>query len=361
MSERAINFSAGPCTLPLSVLTEAQAEFVDFGGLGMSLVEMSHRSKAYQGVQDDATRLAREVFEAPDDFDVLFLGGGATLQFAMVAMNLLGDGRKGAYVNSGAWGGKALDDATHHGDVYAAWDGAESGYSRMPADAELVLQPDTRYLHITSNETIGGIRYAEFPDVGVQLVGDMSSDYMSRPVPWERFDIIYGGAQKNLGPAGVDITFIRRSILAQTNRDLAAYLRYDIHAAKGSMYNTPPVFSIYMVGKVLAWMRDNGGLAGMEEAAAAKAGMIYEALDASDGFYRSPVEVASRSHMNVVFRLPSEELEQRFVAEAADQNMLNLKGHRDVGGIRASIYNAMPRHGVEALVEFMGDFQTAHG
>ncbi len=193
------------------------------------------------------------------------------------------------------------------------------------------------------------------------LVGDMSSDYMSRPVPWERFDLIYGGAQKNLGPAGVDITFIRRSILTETNRDLAAYLRYDIHAAKGSMYNTPPVFTIYMVGKVLAWMKANGGLAAMEAGAADKAGMIYEALDGSGGFYRSPVEVASRSHMNVVFRLPTEALEGRFVAEAAEQNMLNLKGHRDVGGIRASIYNAMPRQGVETLVAFMGDFQTAHG
>ena len=311
MSERAINFSAGPCTLPLSVLEEAQAEFVDFGGLGMSLIEMSHRSKAYQGVQDAATDLAREVFEAPDDFDVLFLGGGATLQFAMVAMNLLGQGRKGAYVNSGAWGGKALEDATHHGDVYSAWDGAESGYTRMPADAELDLQSGTRYLHITSNETIGGIRFAEFPDVGVPLVGDMSSDYMSRPVPWERFDLIYGGAQKNLGPAGVDITFIRRSILAKTNRDLAAYLRYDIHAAKGSMYNTPPVFT-HLHGGQGAGLDEGQRRSGRHGGRPPphKSGMIYEALDGSGGFYRSPVEVASRSHMNVVFRLPSEELER---------------------------------------------------
>lgn len=361
MSSRAFNFSAGPCTLPLEVLEEAQAEFVEFGGLGMSLIEMSHRSKAYQGVQDAATNLAREVFEAPDEFEVLFLGGGATLQFAMVAMNLLGSGRKGAYVNSGAWATKALEDAAHHGEVYAAWDGVSEHYARMPSDDELTLLPDTRYLHITSNETIGGIRYTEFPDVDLRLVGDMSSDYMSRPVPWDRFDLIYGGAQKNLGPAGVDITFIRRSILSETNRDLAAYLRYDIHAAKGSMYNTPPVFTIYMVGKVLAWMKANGGLGAFEAAAGHKAGLIYQAIDTSNGFYRSPVDPASRSHMNVVFRLPSEEHETRFVAGAADQNMLNLKGHRDVGGIRASIYNAMPTNGVEALVEFMEDFQAANG
>ena len=354
------NFSAGPCTLPVEVLEEAQSEFVDFGGAGMSLIEMSHRSSIYDEIHMQAMDRARSVFGAPDDFAVLFMGGGATLQFAMLAMNLLTPATKGAYVVSGSWAQRAIDDGGHHGSVYAAWDGADDAYGRMPNDDELVLQPDTRFLHVTSNETIGGIRYAAFPDVDVPLVGDMSSDYMSRSIPWDRFDLVYGGAQKNLGPAGVDITFVRADVLESTNRDLAAYLRYDIHASKHSMFNTPPVFPIYMVGKVLAWMESQGGLPAMESAAEAKSSMVYRAIDESDGYYVNPVEVASRSHMNVVFRLPSEELEAAFIAEATNRNMSGLKGHRSVGGVRASIYNAMPVSGVEALVELMADFKSAH-
>ena len=227
-----------------------------------------------------------------------------------------------------------------------------------PAPTEIVLEPGTRYLHVTSNETIGGIRYTHFPEVDVPLVGDMSSDYMSRAIPWDRFDLVYGGAQKNLGPAGVDITFIRNSALETTNRDLGAYLRYDIHAAKNSMYNTPPVFPIYMVGKVLAWIEDQGGLASMEANAAQKSSLIYDSIDSSDGFYSTGVEKASRSHMNVVFRLPSEELDATFLAEANRRSMNGLKGYRSVGGVRASLYNAMPLEGVEALVELMADFKS---
>lgn len=356
---RVHNFSAGPCTLPLEVLKEAEAEFVDYQGAGMSLIEMSHRSGAYDEVHQDAMRLAKSVFGAPDDFEVLFLGGGATLQFAMVPMNLLSEGARAGYIDSGAWGSLALSDGSHHGDVYTAWSGEEQSYSRMPETDEIRLEDNTRYLHVTSNETIGGIRMVEFPDLGVPLVGDMSSDYMSRVIPWDLFDVVYGGAQKNLGPAGVDITFVRRSALEMTNRDLAAYLRYDIHAAKSSLYNTPPVFAIYMVGKVLAWMEKQGGLDAMERQAAAKSGMVYDAIDGSDGFYRSPVAVRDRSHMNVVFNMATPELEAAFVAGAAERNMVNLKGHRSVGGVRASIYNAMPKAGVEALVDFMEEFRAS--
>ncbi len=357
---RKFNFSAGPCTLPLEVLQEAQAEFVDFNGTGMSLIEMSHRSSTYDAVHMQAMALARSVFGAPDDFSVLFLGGGATLQFAMIPMNVLHPGERGAYVVSGEWASKALDDGSHHGDLYAAWDGESVGYNRMPATDEIEIGPSTRYLHVTSNETIGGIRFNDFPHVDVPLIGDMSSDYMSRSIPWERFDLVYGGAQKNLGPAGVDITFIRNSVLEETNQDLGAYLRYDIHASKNSMYNTPPVFPIYMVGKVLAWMEAQGGLPVIESLAAQKSSLVYSAIDASDGFYFSPVDPASRSHMNVVFRLPSEALDGEFLAEAGRRNMSGLKGYRTAGGVRASLYNAMPLEGVQALVELMADFQSAN-
>jgi phosphoserine aminotransferase len=355
---RKFNFSAGPCTLPLETLEEAQAEFVDYAGSGMSLIEMSHRGEHYDAVHVEALGLASSVFGAPDDFVPLFIGGGATLQFAMVAMNLLEGEHQGAYVNSGAWAGKALKDAGYHGNVYTAWDGAEEGFTRMPSDPELRICDDTRYLHITSNETIGGIRYVDFPKIDVPLVGDMSSDYMSRPIPWERFDVVYGGAQKNLGPAGVDLTFVRKSVLENTRRDMAAYLRYDVHAAKDSMYNTPPVFAIYMMGKVLKWMQALGGVTAMEERAARRSSVVYNAIDTSDGFYQSPVSVTHRSHMNIVFRLGTEELESAFLAEAEKRSIVGLKGHRDVGGIRASIYNALPDEAVETLAQLMSDFQT---
>ena len=356
---RVYNFSAGPCTLPLGVLEQAQAEFVDYDGAGMSLIEMSHRSGAYDAVHEGAMRLAKSVFGAPGDFEVLFLGGGATLQFAMVPMNLLGAGQRAAYVDSGAWGANAISDGSHHGDVYTAWSGRDEAYTRMPDPEELALVENTRYLHVTSNETIHGIRFAEFPDVGVRLVGDMSSDYMSRAIPWHLFDVVYGGAQKNLGPAGVDITFVRREVLEHTNRDLAAYLRYDIHADKRSLYNTPPVFAIYMVGKVLKWMENQGGLTAMEANAAHKSGLVYDAIAASDGFYQSPVAPADRSHMNVVFTMADSDIEKAFVAGAAERDMVNLKGHRSLGGVRASIYNAMPVDGVEALVAYMEEFQAS--
>ena len=358
---RVHNFCAGPCTLPLEVLEEAQAEFVDYHGAGMSLIEMSHRAKDYEAVHRQAMQLACELYGVPEDFTVLFVQGGASLQFAMIPMNLLGEGRKGAYAITGSWANGAYADARHYGEVYAAWDGKSCDYTRTPSSDELSLQPDTRYLHITSNETIGGIRYPDWPAVDVPVVADMSSDFMSRPIPWDRFDLVYGGVQKNLGPAGMALVFVRKSVLESTNRDIARYLRFDVHGDSDSLFNTPPVFTVYMVGKVLEWMKVAGGLGAIEAAARDKAAIIYRIIDASDDYYRCPVDVACRSHMNVVFRLPTEALEARFVTEATAAGLLNLKGHRSVGGCRASLYNAMPVQSVEVLGEFMETFRRADG
>ena len=361
MSNRKHNFCAGPCTLPATVLEEMRDEFLDYRGAGLSLIEMSHRAEEYDDVHQEARRLALEVFGAPEDFDVLFIQGGAILQFGMVAMNLLRPDRCAGYVNTGAWASGAIADARHYGEVYTAWDGAAERYTRTPDDSEIELRDGMRYLHITTNETIGGVRFPEFPVVDVPLVADMSSELMARPIPWERFDLVYGGVQKNLGPAGMAMVFIRTSAATPANESIARYLRYDVHLDKESLFNTPPMFTIAMVGKVLKWMKAKGGLAAIEREAAEKAAILYGRIDASEGFYSCPVHPASRSHMNVVFRLPSEGLESRFLAEAKSKDLLNLKGHRSVGGCRASIYNAMPRSGVEALSHFMQRFRAEHG
>ncbi|MCY4051386.1 MAG: 3-phosphoserine/phosphohydroxythreonine transaminase [Gammaproteobacteria bacterium] len=361
MNKRSHNFSAGPCTLPLECLEEAQQEFVNYQNSGMSLIEMSHRGKHFTEVAEQAEKLCREVFEVPDDFSVLFLQGGAILQFSMVPMNLLMPNSKAAYVNSGSWAKGAISDAKQYGDIYVAWDGESCNFTRMPSTEEIKLQDNTQYLHITTNETIGGIRFPSWPDVDVPLIGDMSSEYMSRPVHWKKFDLIYGGAQKNLGPAGLCVVFVRKSILENTNKNLGRYLRYDIHDAKSSMFNTPPVFAIYMFGKVLKWMKKEGGLNAMEFNATTKSTLLYQTIDQSNGYYRCPVDEACRSHMNVVFRLPNEELEQKFLKEAEEINLMNLKGHRSVGGCRASIYNAMPISSVEILCNFMNEFLARNG
>ncbi len=275
------NFCAGPCTLPLDVLEEVQSELLDFEGSGMSVIEMSHRSAEYEAVHEEALALFRENAAVPEDFTILFLQGGATLQFALVPMNLLREGTRAGYVRSGTWGKGALKDAALWGDAYAAWDGEPVSFSRMPSDDELEIQPDTRYLHVTSNETIEGIRMSSFPDIDLPLVGDMSSDYLSRPVPWERFDLVYGGAQKNLGPAGLAVIVVRTSLLEEMTQELPSYLRLGAHADKHSLMNTPPMFAIYVTGKVLRWMRDRGGVAGMEERAAGRSGAVYDAIDRS--------------------------------------------------------------------------------
>jgi phosphoserine aminotransferase len=355
---RVVNFNAGPGTLPASVLEAVRDEIVEFGDSGMSMIEMSHRSDTYEAVHFGAVDLIRELFAVPDGFAVLFVQGGATMQFGMLPMNLLTGASKGGYVDTGAWASKALADGSYHGEVYAAWTGRDTRYTRVPAVAELSLRDGTRYLHLTSNETIGGVQYRAWPDVPVPLVADMSSDFMSRPITWERFDVVYGGVQKNLAPSGLTVVIVRRSILEHTSRDLASYFRYDVHANSNSMHNTPPVFPIYVMEKVLRWIKGRGGVDAMAEAAEERAALVYRTIDESDGFYVNPVEPTSRSKMNVVFRLADHDLEPGFIAEAARRGLVGLAGHRSVGGVRASIYNAMPLSGVEALCELMEEFRS---
>jgi phosphoserine aminotransferase len=356
---RAHNFGAGPCTLPTDVLAEARDEMLDFAGTGMSVVELSHRSAEYEAVHQETLRLTRSVSGVPDDFAVLFVQGGATLQFSMIPMNLLGGDRPGGYVVSGAWGEKALANARPHGRVYAAWDGAADGYRGMPDPGEIAVEDGSRYLHITTNETIGGIRMVEFPDTDVPLVADMSSEYLARPVEWDRYDLVYGGVQKNLAPSGMAVVFVRRSVLTESAPDLGDYLRYGFHAESDSLGNTPPMFPIYIMGKVLSRIEAEGGVAALERRSALKADALYHAIDESDGFYRNPVDRRDRSHMNVVFRLPTPELEAAFVAEATKAGLIGLKGHRSVGGLRASLYAALSQESVGVLVEFMTAFRRA--
>jgi phosphoserine aminotransferase len=338
------------------VLEEVQREWLDFAGTGMSLIELSHRSATYERVHDDALRRMRTVSEAPDDFEIVFIQGGATLQFSMVPLNLLAAETSAGYVVSGSWGRRAYTDAKAHGQAYAAWDGAKDGYTRMPWPDEVSIRDGTRYLHITTNETIEGIRMPYLPEVEVPMVADVSSDYLARRLPWDRFDLVYGGVQKNLGPAGLAVVFVRQQILDNSRSDLGSFLRYQWHAAGRSLAHTPAMFSIYVMAKVLRLIEEQGGVSGLEAASTAKAGLIYEVIDKSDGFYSSPVERAHRSHMNVVWRMPSVELEADFLAAAEKQKLIGLRGHRSIGGCRASLYAGMGMDSVETLAEFMEDF-----
>jgi phosphoserine aminotransferase len=356
---RAHNFGAGPCTLPEEVLEEARDELLDFAGTGMSLVELSHRSKPYDEVHQEALSLTRSVSGAPDDFDILFIQGGATLQFSMIPMNLLAAGERAGYLVSGSWGERAYANGLHHGDVYAAWDGKADSYTSMPDPGDIVIEESTRYLHVTTNETIGGIRMVEFPDTEVPLVGDMSSEYLARPISWDRYDLVYGGVQKNLAPAGMAVVFVRKAVTEAANQDLGDYLRYGFHAESDSLGNTPPMFPIYLMGKVLARVAARGGTEVLEQESAVKASALYDAIDSSEGFYRNPVNKRDRSHMNVVFRLPTEAMEADFVRESEAAGLIGLKGHRSVGGLRASLYAALSLESVHTLVTFMEDFRRA--
>lgn len=359
---RKYNFYAGPATLPVGVLNELQEEMVDFRGLGLSMMEASHRSKVYEKVHNEAISLVRELLQVPEDRKILLLGGGATLQFGMVPMNFLGNGKSCDMVVSGAWAKKALSDAQKLGTVNVIFDGAEHNYTNLPDPDTVHPNKDASYLHITSNETIGGLQWKQFPETGnVPLVCDMSSDIAGRRVPIERFDLIYAGAQKNLGPAGLALVIISERMLEQARDDLPVYLSYTTHAEKNSLYNTPPVFAVYTMGKVLRHLKDQGGVEAAEKRNAQKSNLIYQAIESSGGFYVSPVSKGYRSNMNVVFRLPSEELESLFVQEAEQAGMLGLKGHRSVGGVRASMYNAMPLEAAQALTEFMRDFADRNG
>ncbi|MDE0232126.1 MAG: 3-phosphoserine/phosphohydroxythreonine transaminase [bacterium] len=355
---RVDNFGAGPCTLPLPVLQEAQEEFLDFSGSGMSILEMSHRSDVYSAVHAEALSLAREVAGAPSDFEVLVIPGGATMQFAMVPLNLLGDQQgRGAYVSAGSWGVLALRDARQWGDAYCAWDGEPHGYTRMPRSGEIATEPDTAYLHVTSNETINGIRMTESLDVATPQVCDMSSDFLARPIDWDRYQLVYGGVQKNLAPAGMALVFIRRSVLENISPALPRILDYRWYAEKESLGNTPPVFPIYLMGKMLKRLRDLGGIPGLEERTARKARLLYDVIDRSDGYYRNPVERRYRSHTNVVFRLPTPEAEARFLRESEAAGLVGLRGHKSVGGCRASLYAGLEVDSAERLASFMDEFR----
>jgi phosphoserine aminotransferase len=359
---RIFNFSAGPCTLPMAALEKAQAEFVDYQGKGMSLIEMSHRSKEYDAVHMGAMDLIRELFAVPKGYKILFLGGGATMQFGMIPMNFLGEGQSADFTVTGAWAKKAYQDASKIGQTKVVWDGKEENYLNLPNPDSLELDPSAAYLHLTSNETIGGVQWKRFPDAGkVPVICDMSSDFMSRRVNVEDFSLIYAGAQKNAGPAGVAIVIIKDEMIEKCPDTLPAYLNFKTHADKDSLYNTPPVFPIYMVGLTMQWLKGIGGLEGAERLAEKRSSLIYGAMEKSGGFYRCPVPEGVQSKMNIVFRLPSEDLEKQFIAEALALGMSGLKGHRSVGGCRASVYNAMPVDGAKALADFMDEFQKANG
>jgi phosphoserine aminotransferase len=354
---RVYNFNAGPAALPLAALERARDELIDFKGSGMSIIEHSHRGKEYEAVHDEAEALVRELLSVSDQYHVLFLQGGASQQFAMVPMNLLPEGKSADYILTGGWSEKALDEAKIIGQTRVAWTGESTKYTRIPEASEIKVDPQAAYVHLTSNNTLYGSQWFDFPDTGnVPLVGDMSSDFLWRKFDVSRFGLVYAGAQKNAGPSGIVIVIVRKDLVESGRKDIPKIFRYKTHAETRSLYNTPPTFSVYMVRNVLSWLKDQGGLAVMEKLNREKGKVLYGAIDAAPDFYRCPVEKKSRSLMNVVFRLPSEALEEQFVAEAKKAKMIGLKGHRSVGGIRASTYNAVSLEAVQALTVFMAEF-----
>ncbi len=359
MPERIFNFAAGPCTLPLDVLKKQQEQWVNFDNTGMSLIEMSHRGAIYDAIHQEAERLVHDVYDVPDTHVIMLLGGGATLQFAMIPMNFLPQGGFAEYVTTGTWSTKALNDAKLIGDAREIATGKDNNFTAIPKDFK--VSADATFFHLTTNNTIRGTEWHTMPETGtVPIFADMSSDFMSRKVDWSKIGIAYGGVQKNLGPAGLSLVIMRKDILEKANQNLPAYLRYDLHASKDSMYNTPPMFQIYTVKLVLEWVRDNGGLAQMDKWADERSGLIYNVMDKYPEYYRCPAVKEDRSRMNVCFRLPTEELEAQFVKEALAKGMNGLKGHRSVGGCRASLYNAMPIAGAQALADFMVEFMNAN-
>ncbi|MCB0217110.1 MAG: 3-phosphoserine/phosphohydroxythreonine transaminase [Caldilineae bacterium] len=358
MPQRVINFNPGPAALPLPVLEQVQAELLDFEGTGMSILESSHRAPAFDAVNTEAQALLRRLMGLPEGYQVLFLQGGASLQFAMLPMNLLGPDQHGDYVNTGVWSGKAIKEAEIVGRARLAGSGEAEGFRRIPEPDEVVWDPAARYAHYTSNNTIYGTQWHRLPEVGdLPLICDMSSDILSRPIEAARYAMIYAGAQKNLGPSGLTVVIIRDDLVEAGRADIPSMLQYRIHAAKRSLYNTPNTFGIYCLWRCLQHVERLGGVPAVEAENRAKQALLYATIDASEGFYRGTADPASRSWMNATLRLPDEALEQRFVAEAAAAGMVGLKGHRSAGGIRVSMYNAVPLAGVERLVDFMQDFK----
>jgi phosphoserine aminotransferase len=358
---RIFNFSAGPAVLPLAVLEEAQRDLVSLPGVGMSVMEISHRSKTFEDILNTAIADMRALANIPANYKVLMLQGGATLQFSMVPMNLLGAGATADYVDTGSWADKAIKEAKKVGTVNVTGSTKADGYSRIPAPAELKLTPGAAYIHITTNNTIEGTQWNTLPQVGdAPLVADTSSDMFHGPLDVGRFGLIYAGAQKNLGPSGVTLVIVREDLLARSPATLPTFLNYKIHAENNSLYNTPPTFGIYILGLTMKWLKANGGLPGIRQINERKAGKLYAEIDRT-GFYRGTAAKDSRSLMNVTFRLQNEELDKAFEKEATAAGLDGLKGHRAVGGIRASIYNAFPEEGVDALVAFMREFEKKKG
>lgn len=359
---RVFNFSAGPATLPLEVLEQAQQELLEWDGVGASVMEISHRSKEFLNLAELAEADLRALLAIPDQYKVLFMQGGAQLQFAMVPLNLLGERGKADYVDTGLWSQKAINEAHRFAEVNIAASSQAQAYSVIPPRATWQLDPNAAYVHYTPNETIGGVEFHWVPDTGqVPLVADMSSTLLSRPLDVSRFGLIYAGAQKNIGPAGLTVVIVRDDLLGKTSPAAPSLFDYKKQSEAGSMLNTVPTFIWYVAGLVLKWLRQHGGLSVIAKINERKANKLYHCIDNSTGFYRNPVDPRCRSRMNIPFILPNTALEKRFLIEAQAAGLTALKGHRSVGGIRASIYNAMPEEGVDALVEFMEQFHKTHG
>lgn len=356
---RIFNFNPGPSTLPLPVLAKAQAEMLDYQGTGMSLMELSHRSPEYDVVHNDAQMLLRELMGIPENYKIIFLGGGASTQFAMAPMNFIPAGGSADYIITGAWSKKALKEATLIASAKVAGTSEETNFSYIPGMDQLEFDSNASYVHITSNNTIFGTQYFKYPDVnGKPLIADMSSDILCKDIDVSKFSLIYAGAQKNLGPSGVTVVIIKDEFAATENSGLPTMFRYSTHISKNSLFNTPPTFPIYIIKLVLEWIKEQGGVSAVEAVNKQKADLLYGAIDGSDGYYKGTTAKDSRSWMNVTMRLANEDLEKEFIAQAKKQGLGGLKGHRDVGGIRVSMYNAMPLAGVKSLVDFMTTFKA---
>jgi phosphoserine aminotransferase len=357
---RVYNFGAGPAALPLPVLEKAREEMLDFGGSGMSIMEMSHRSKTFAGVIDSAEANLRRILSVPDEYAVLFLQGGASLQFGMLALNLAQAGKTADYIHTGSWASKAIKEGKLAGTVNIAWDGKAENYMRVPEAKELKLTPGASYVHVTSNETIGGIQFRAFPKTEAPLAADMSSDFMSRAFDVRSFGLVYAGAQKNVGPSGLAVVLLRKDLASRVSEKVTTMLKYSTHVEEKSLYNTPNTWGIYIVKLVTEWVLKLGGLAALEKLNEQKAKILYDELDRS-AYWKPCAQKSSRSLMNVTWRLGSEVLEEKFVKEATKAGLDGLKGHRSVGGLRASIYNAMTVEGIQALVAFMKEFEKKNG
>ncbi|QGQ44534.1 3-phosphoserine/phosphohydroxythreonine transaminase [Metabacillus sediminilitoris] len=357
---RAYNFNAGPAAIPLPVLEKAQKELVNFQNTGMSVMELSHRSKDYEEVHNRANSLLRELLGIPDTYEVLFLQGGASLQFTMIPMNFLPENKTAHYILSGAWSEKALKEAKLFGETRILASSKEENYTTIPSFSLEGVEEDGAYVHITSNNTIYGTQWNEYPTSPIPLIADMSSDILCKEIDVEKFSLIYAGAQKNLGPSGVTVVIVKKDFLETARTNVPTILSYATHSKNNSLFNTPPTFAIYMLSLVLEWVKEQGGVKSIQKLNEEKAGYIYSAIEESDGFYKGHATKGSRSLMNITFTLPNEELTKKFLQEAKDRNFIGLAGHRSVGGCRASAYNAVPKEACEALANFMKEFKNQH-